>query len=735
VTFMAEITSLLALLEDCNLTQLREPLACETLETLVELERVALLAKLKTEGVAKLSDRQALANAIAKAKRAGRVKIGADDVAPGAASVAAATPTPPPPIAPMPPKLEAVAPTQMDTILVSFYSGGMTPTEGCNALKRWLAAASDAGLRESVVLNSPVDYPGTSTYEEYATALVADLDSDPSRAGRPCVIVGHSYGGVCAFALASKLGERCKALAIVGVRPPLGGALALSDAVWQCASPGAIASLPAKDLLKPLITVWRNRMLPETLLEEDEAAWPSNVSAMLELVRKQYSSSAMPIHSETVAALHGQNQLQKICAPILAVVAEAEADQAETREKLEDWRNMTTAAFRLEIIPRTDHFSIMQPILPPLPTGAAARTAPPPMKHLTPLYDLLVEYFRAAILPGAAPKQPAALPPHLPETPAAPAGVHRWIVDISTWDPGDAEWQLLLSLLPEVDSTKVMKFIYKADQKRALVSRLLQRRVCHEGTGLPYADVRIDRTKGGKPFMANKPAASAMAEAPNFNFNVSHEGKFVVLATEPWMLCGVDVAAPEEARGGKKKEFDDTLRMMTSQLTKAEMAVIERARPDVPRMEGLFRRFWSLKEAYTKGRGDGLGFEFGRCEFTLGEVGEGADGQKVQFATVVVDGKPLPQWRFYIQELDASHWISTARGPPSDVVDAHGAFKATFGMKYLLAPQAHAQLERAEPPFKRVAVEHLVPDDVRSKYVAQIVKDQLRGSDNGKSTS
>ena len=54
-------------------------------------------------------------------------------------------------------------------------------------------------------------------------------------------------------------------------------------------------------------------------------------------------------------------------------------------------------------------------------------------------------------------------------------------------------------------------------------------------------------------------------------------------------------------------------------------------------------------QAYTKGRGDGLGFEFGRCEFELGEEGRGSAGQAVQFATVTVDGKPLPQWRFYIQ--------------------------------------------------------------------------------------
>ncbi len=321
----------------------------------------------------------------------------------------------------------------------------------------------------------------------------------------------------------------------------------------------------------------------------------------------------------------------------------------------------------------------------------------------------------------AAPSTATVVPsPPPPPPPPISAGVYRWIVDISTWEPGDAEWQLLLGAVPEADGTKVMRFVQFADKKRALVSRLLQRRVCHEATGCMYNDVKIERTKGGKPYMANKPAATAMASAPNFNFNVSHEGKFVVLATEPWMVCGVDVAAPEAARGGKKREFDETLRMMTSQLTKAEMAVIEAARPDVPKMEDLFRRFWSLKEAYTKGRGDGLGFEFGRCDFKLGELGAGTDGQKVQFATVTVDGKPLPQWRFYIQELDASHWISTARGPPADVVDAHGQFRATFGRRALTAVQAMAELDRPEPCFKRVTVRELIPDELREKYDAAV---------------
>jgi hypothetical protein len=61
-----------------------------------------------------------------------------------------------------------------------------------------------------------------------------------------------------------------------------------------------------------------------------------------------------------------------------------------------------------------------------------------------------------------------------------------------------------------------------------------------------YCQVRLATAVGGKPFTTNaKPP-----HAPNFNFNASHEGRYVVLAAEPLHLVGVDVAAPRRLRPG-----------------------------------------------------------------------------------------------------------------------------------------------------------------------------------------
>jgi len=81
---------------------------------------------------------------------------------------------------------------------------------------------------------------------------------------------------------------------------------------------------------------------------------------------------------------------------------------------------------------------------------------------------------------------------------AEPSGrALRWAVDISTWDPTPAQWTLLLGLLTEEESAKTMRFKFRDDQKRALVSRLLQRAACHEAYGLAHSAALIKRTKGG----------------------------------------------------------------------------------------------------------------------------------------------------------------------------------------------------------------------------------------------
>ena len=62
--------------------------------------------------------------------------------------------------------------------------------------------------------------------------------------------------------------------------------------------------------------------------------------------------------------------------------------------------------------------------------------------------------------------------------------------------------------------------------------------------GIPYKTIAIARTEKGKPFLSNE----VPAEMNNFNFNVSHQGEYAVLAAEHHRQVGVDVMQVEYPR-------------------------------------------------------------------------------------------------------------------------------------------------------------------------------------------
>ena len=130
----------------------------------------------------------------------------------------------------------------------------------------------------------------------------------------------------------------------------------------------------------------------------------------------------------------------------------------------------------------------------------------------------------------------------------------RWIVNVATWRPADAEFEFILTLLPPHERDAVRRFRRFDDRKRAVVSRLMQRacimRACETSSEGRWRRARFDsldvrRTKGSKPFHG---ARLGLTHAPNFNYNVSHEGDYVVLASETHAVVGVDVAAPGQVR-------------------------------------------------------------------------------------------------------------------------------------------------------------------------------------------
>ena len=327
----------------------------------------------------------------------------------------------------------------------------------------------------------------------------------------------------------------------------------------------------------------------------------------------------------------------------------------------------------------------------------------------------------------------------------------RWVVNISRWHPSDdhdgPEFRFLLQLLPEHEREECLRFRFMDDKKRALVSRLMQRAACARVAGVPHADVPLRRTKGKKPFFAwtemkgfDASAAFPLGAAPNFNFNVSHEGALLVLASEPIAIVGVDVAAPGQLRNRNRRggapSVAETLESFRDTLSAAESRAIRAPETEAER-EDAFRRHWSCKEALTKAMGVGLGMELKRASFAFAERAE----HDAYDAVVEVDGAPKPKWRFRTERFRAAargdpsdsgttaaaavpesgedHWITVARGPTEDVTDAFGEFTRTWR-----APNAGCEDDAAwravadapAPAFSTLVVGDLVPREALAAF-------------------
>ena len=113
-----------------------------------------------------------------------------------------------------------------------------------------------------------------------------------------------------------------------------------------------------------------------------------------------------------------------------------------------------------------------------------------------------------------------------------PQGRLRLAVQTTSWEPDAGAWERLLSLLPTEDAAACTRFRQREDQKRALVSRLLQRAAA-ASAGITRFEAATSaaapsspppafaRTRGNKPYLAVP--STRPPHAPHWNYSVSHE--------------------------------------------------------------------------------------------------------------------------------------------------------------------------------------------------------------------
>eukprot|EP00624_Nannochloropsis_granulata_P007744 evm.model.NODE_932_length_14269_cov_36.301212.2 len=266
--------------------------------------------------------------------------------------------------------------------------------------------------------------------------------------------------------------------------------------------------------------------------------------------------------------------------------------------------------------------------------------------------------------------------------PAFEQGILRLGLRIGTEAVTPGQWELLLSLLPEAEAHKVQGFYHDKDRRLALGSLLLQRAATSWVLGPRFKDILIQRTQPhNKPYVE-----AAGTRIPGWNYNVSHQGDWVVLASEPSGTVGTDIVCLRD-RPFQAMTASQYIELFRRHLTPAEQDGLAGLAPKGEAAQyGAFYRVWAMKEAYIKAVGLGLSFPIRRLECSILDVGEdfmrrvGKEGEEEE---LMMDGYGMADWklRFLALPPDGCYLWCTAVGPaPSPLFQAVGGRGGTAAL-------------------------------------------------------
>ncbi|KAF9246978.1 hypothetical protein BU15DRAFT_84556 [Melanogaster broomeanus] len=238
-----------------------------------------------------------------------------------------------------------------------------------------------------------------------------------------------------------------------------------------------------------------------------------------------------------------------------------------------------------------------------------------------------------------------------------------WTIIYEKVDFPDSLYQSALPLVDQAAQSKIKRFHRREDACRTpaslsyprisrsdrvhlsfpkdlLIGGLLPR-VLLRKRGVPKDAVAFAVTESGKPY------CTTPGIDPPIGFNVTHDESVIAMAFgtgdlgPPAYTIGVDVMQLKVPPRTTFSEFVDVVSSQeSSELTALERDIVLE---DVPQGEAL-RRFywiWTLKEAYTKALGIGLGFDFRRIQYNVLEE------------KVTIDDEPARGWQF--RKFEVAH--------------------------------------------------------------------------------
>ncbi|KAI9280099.1 4'-phosphopantetheinyl transferase superfamily [Sporodiniella umbellata] len=229
--------------------------------------------------------------------------------------------------------------------------------------------------------------------------------------------------------------------------------------------------------------------------------------------------------------------------------------------------------------------------------------------------------------------------------------------------------QAIKKLTPE-EAASVSRFKFLKDQHLALASILLRRHYFSNLLNVAWEELKFDKHPGGKPFLRNH---------KDIDFNISHEGNWVIFGCSKGLKVGVDVVDIVKPTTGSDENF---ILPFEPQLTGEELRLVMDSKDN--KLSAFFE-IWGCKESYIKAIGVGLYMELKKLNFK----------NENQQVSLYFEEKRLRSWRFYITYLDLSTVAVVCyggdRGTPPELlkhatkligepifVDAHPFFKITL---------------------------------------------------------
>ncbi|XP_030600598.1 L-aminoadipate-semialdehyde dehydrogenase-phosphopantetheinyl transferase isoform X2 [Archocentrus centrarchus] len=236
-------------------------------------------------------------------------------------------------------------------------------------------------------------------------------------------------------------------------------------------------------------------------------------------------------------------------------------------------------------------------------------------------------------------------------------GSVRWAFRYGSWTPSRSDWLFAARCIQREEKERIGEFLFAKDAKSAMAGRLLLRKFVFEKMGIPWSEIRLERSPRGKPYLAAPVKVSSESELA-WSFNLSHQGDYTVLAAEQGRQVGVDIMKIAMPGSSSVPEF---FRIMTRQFTAHEWSSIQSAGSERQQLAGFYRH-WALKESFIKAIGTGLGFNLQRVEFHLPSEPL-TQGRVLHQTKMHLDEEEEEDWVFEESLLDADHHVAVALGP------------------------------------------------------------------------